>query len=231
MLDDARMADILGSGTPDYAAVEMVRASLEAGSSDNVTCIVADVVAGPLDEPLEPLLIGAAAELPRRNRGGVGGMTGMFRGHRSGDTGEMEPVPADVPNAIPNDPIDPEVVRYAPREPKRFAWLKRIAALAVVVGLVWVAAAAAYSWSQDQYYVSEHDGRVTIFRGVDANLPGLTLKRPYEESSVELDTLSDYDARQVREGIEADSLGDARRTVENLAANTDSALGSDTGGA
>ena len=42
VLDDARMADILGSGTPDYAAVEMVRASLEAGSSDNVTCIVAD---------------------------------------------------------------------------------------------------------------------------------------------------------------------------------------------
>ena len=94
-----------------------------------------------------------------------------------------------------------------------------------------MAAAAAYSWSQDQYYVSEHDGRVTIFRGVDANLPGLTLQRPYEESSVELATLSEYDARQVREGIEADSLGDARRTVENLAANTDAALGSDTGGA
>jgi protein phosphatase len=66
---------------------------------------------------------------------------------------------------------------------------------------------------------------VTIFRGVDANLPGITLQRPYEQSSIELDTLSDYDARQVREGIEADSLGDARHTVENLAANTDSAAG------
>ena len=161
----------------------------------------------------------------------MGGVTGMFRGHRSGDTGELEPVPAEAPNAIPNDPIDPELVRYAPRPPRRFTWLRRLAALAVVVGLIWVAAAAAYSWSQDQYYVSEHDGRVTIFRGVDANLPGLTLQRPYEESSVELATLSEYDARQVREGIEADSLGDARRTVENLAANTDAALGSDTGGA
>ena len=220
VLDDARMSDILGSGSPDYAVVEMVRASLEAGSSDNVTCIVADVVEGPLEEPLEPLLIGAAAELPRRNRGGV---SGMFRGHRSGDTGEMDPVPTDVPNAIANDPIDPEVVRYAPRAPRRFSWRKRIAALAVVVGLVWVAAAAAYSWSQDQYYVSDHNGRVTIFRGVDANLPGVTLQRPYEQSSIELDTLSDYDARQVREGIDANSLDDARRTVENLAANTDSA--------
>jgi protein phosphatase len=71
---------------------------------------------------------------------------------------------------------------------------------------------------------------VTIFRGVDANLPGLTLQRPYEESSIELTTLSDYDARQVREGIEANSLDDARRTVENLAANTDSAAGDATTG-
>ena len=156
---------------------------------------------------------------------------GMFRGHRSGDTGELEAVPAEVPNAIPNDPIDPEVVRYAPRPPRRFAWVRRIAALAVVVGLVWVAAAAAYSWSQDQYYVSDHNDRVTIYRGVDANLPGLTLQRPYEQSSIELDTLSDYDARQVREGIEANSLDDARRTVENLAANTDSAAGDGTGSA
>ena len=44
VLEDGRLADILSMGTPDFAAVELVRASLEAGSSDNVTCIVADVV-------------------------------------------------------------------------------------------------------------------------------------------------------------------------------------------
>ena len=43
VLDDGRLADVLSMGSPDYAAVELVRASLEAGSSDNVTCIVADV--------------------------------------------------------------------------------------------------------------------------------------------------------------------------------------------
>ena len=59
---------------------------------------------------------------------------------------------------------------------------------------------------------------MTIYRGVDANLPGITLTRPYEESSVELALLSDYDAGQVRQGIEADSLEDARRTVANLGA-------------
>ena len=51
VLDAGRLADILSSGTPDYAAVELVRASLEAGSSDNVTCLVADVVEGSPDDP------------------------------------------------------------------------------------------------------------------------------------------------------------------------------------
>jgi serine/threonine protein phosphatase PrpC len=216
VLDEDRLADILSTLTVDYATVELVRASLEAGSTDNVTCVVADVV--PDDGEVDhhgPLLVGAAADLPRRSRGGV---AGRFLGHRSGDTGELEPVPADAPGAIATDPLDPEVVRYAPREPRRFAWLKRLAVLVVLVGLVWVAAAAAYTWTQQQYYVDARDGHVTVFRGVDASLPGVDLSDPYEESDVALSRLSEYDAGQVRDGIEADSLEDARQTVDNLAA-------------
>src|SRR6478736_7452807 len=104
VLDDDRMADILGTGTPEYAAVELVRSSLEAGSSDNVTCVVADVHeagAEPADEP-EALVVGAAAER-RLQRGRTGG---LFRGHRSGDTGELDPVPAaDLPDDAPYDAI------------------------------------------------------------------------------------------------------------------------------
>ncbi|MBD8868011.1 PP2C family protein-serine/threonine phosphatase [Nocardioides donggukensis] len=250
VLDDDRMADILGSGTPDYAVVELVRASLEAGSTDNVTCLVADVLAtegesgaGTGADDLTPLLVGAAADLPRRNRGGMAGsMAGMFRGHRSGDTGELEPVPAEAADAIVSDPVDPEVVRYAPRAPRRFVLVKRLAVLAILVGVVWAVGGAAYTWTQRQYYVAEHEGQVTIFRGVDASLPGVTLTRPYEQSSVELDALSEYDAGQVRSGIEASSLSDARRTVANLddaqidpadqpvSSSTDSTAGADGGG-
>jgi protein phosphatase len=212
VLDDDRMADILGTGTPDYAVVELVRASLEAGSSDNVTCVVADVAEAD-DRPAEaPMLVGAAAELPRRRTS----VAGRFRGHRSGDTGELEPVPAEVPHAISSDPIDPEVYRYAPRPPRRFVAVKRIGALAVVLGLLWVAASAAYSWSQRQYFVGDHDGKVTIYRGIDASLPGFSLNEPYEESDLLLDELEDYAAQDVHEGIEASSLEDARSTVRQL---------------
>ncbi len=222
VLDDGRLADILSTGSPDYDAVELVRASLEAGSSDNVTCVVADVLDAStpvVDDDPEPMLVGAAAELRRRaprNRQGS-----LFRGHRSGDTGELDPVPAempdDVPFAIPSDPIDPEQARYAPRPPRRFVWVRRLLAAAIVVGVVWVAAAAAWSWSQEQYYVGQQDGQVVIFRGINADLPGVSLSSPYETTNVELDRLSDFDAGKVREGIDAGDLEDARNTVENLA--------------
>ena len=124
VLDPGRLADILSSGSPDYAAVELVRASLEAGSSDNVTCLVADLVEGSPDDPATQntqLLVGAAADMrARRTRSTkLPRTTSLFRGHRAGDTGELEPVRAEIPDevgfAINSDPVaDPESLRYAP---------------------------------------------------------------------------------------------------------------------
>jgi protein phosphatase len=221
VLDAGRLADILSSGTPDYAAVELVRASLEAGSSDNVTCLVADLVEGSPDDTatqVTPLLVGAAADMrARRTRAAKTGS--LFRGHRAGDTGELEPIRAEIPDevgfAISNDPItDPEAVRYAPIAPGRYSWLSRLLALAVVIGILWLIAAAAWSWSQDQFYVGDQDGSVVIFRGVDASLPGIDLSHTYETSNVTLDRLCKFDAGEVRDGISASSLKDARKTVE-----------------
>ena len=222
VLDGPRLADILGSGNADYAAVELVRASLEAGSTDNVTCLVADVIDDQAEGDTEPMLVGAAADLPKRGGRGMAGVGSLFRGHRAGDTGELDPVPDDIPGDVPfaiaTDPIDPEEARYAPRAPRRFAWLRRLLVLLFLVGVVWVAAAGAWSWSQRQYYVGEHDGQVTIYRGVNADLPGLELSQPYETSNIALADLSDYDQAQVRDGIGLGDLAAARRTVDNLAA-------------
>ncbi|WP_426247205.1 PP2C family protein-serine/threonine phosphatase [Nocardioides sp. LHG3406-4] len=224
VLPDERMADILGSGNPDFAAVELVRASLEAGTTDNVTCVVAEVVAaGQAISADQPLLVGAAAELPRKAQAAERG--GLFRGHRSGDTGEIPPVggaqvdlPPEVPYAVAADPIDPEDARYAPRPPGSHAWVRRVLLLATVVGIAWMAGAAAWHWTQQQFYVGEYDGVVTIYRGLNTDVPGLDLSSPYETSDVATAELSDYDAKQVREGMEADSLEDAHLTVDNLAA-------------
>ena len=226
-LTDDRMADILRSDTPDFAAVELVRASLEAGSSDNVTCIVAEVVTSEPAPALEPLLVGAAADLPRRLASGGATRSRGFRGHRSGDTGEIPPVPGDghdVPHdlhTISSDPIDPEAARYAPRPPARHTWLKRLLAASVVLGLIWIGLAFAWSWSQSQFYVGVVDGKMAIYRGLNAEIPGIEISHPYEISDVDLTNLSEENALNVEGGIEANDLDDARATVENYAALQD----------
>ncbi len=220
-LDNGRLADILSSGSPDYAAVELVRASLEAGSTDNVTCIVADVVvATDADEPSDPVVVGSAAELKRKPRSG----TSFFRGHRAGDTGELEPVAAEIPDDLPPGvpfaiDTDPEAARYAPRAPRGHTWLRRLLAVAGILGIAWMLGAAAWGWSQHQYYVGEQDGVVTIFRGVQADVPGFDLSHPYETSNVQVQLLDGFSAQSVQDGIGASSLDDAERTVQRLAAH------------
>ncbi|WP_246060829.1 PP2C family protein-serine/threonine phosphatase [Nocardioides dongxiaopingii] len=238
VLDDGRLADVLSMGTPDFAAVELVRASLEAGSSDNVTCIVADVVdaetaaADPAFAELEPLLVGAAAELKRKLP------RGLFRGHRSGDTGELEPIdaeiPGDVPFAIPSDPLlppDPEAARYAPIPPPRHTWLRRVMLLVIVVGLLWIGAAAAWSYVQQQYYIGEEDGVVVIHHGLNASLPGLELSDVVVVTTLAVDDLEEFDRESVRDGIPVDDLAEARERVEELAAKRTTSSAADGGGA
>ncbi|HEY1133284.1 MAG TPA: protein phosphatase 2C domain-containing protein [Nocardioides sp.] len=231
VLDDDRLNDILGTGTPDFAAIELVRASLEAGSTDNVTCVVADVTRQRVDT--EPLLVGAAADLPRRSAG----LTGLFRGHRSGDTGELEPVEATIPPnvgfAIPTDPIDPEAARYAPLPPRRFVWVKRFFWLVVVAGLLAAAAGAGYGFLQGRYYVGVQDGEVVVFRGFDYSLAGFSLQDAVEGTDITLDDVDELSPRlaaAIEEGLPVhDDVDGAKREFERRyeAALADAAEGTE----
>ncbi|MBZ5735531.1 protein phosphatase 2C domain-containing protein [Nocardioides sp. TRM66260-LWL] len=235
VLEDDVIAALLGDGTPDFAAVELVRASLEAGSTDNVTCVVAEVLddagaqahADELAE-LQPLLVGSASELRRRMPRGLL----STRRHRTpdGDGGEGTTSSAgavgvaDLPDhAITADPPDPEAVRYAPRAPERLRWLRAPLIGLVVLGVVWLIGAAAWSWSQRQYYIGEQDGVVVIFRGVNADVPGLSLSTPYERSDLPLSELCTYDADRVRATFGTSGLDEARQAIANLGTQVASA--------
>jgi protein phosphatase len=145
---------------------------------------------------------------------------GLFRGHRSGDTGELEPVPADIPEeagfAIESDPIDPEHARYAPRARPRFVWARRLLALTVVVGLFAMGLGGAQSWMQGQYYVGQQDGVVTIFRGIPGDVLGYQLSHPYQSTNLTVSQLSDLDAASVTDGLDPGTLDDAKKSVANL---------------
>ena len=217
VLDEDALTRILAEGSPDHAAVALISASLEAGSTDNVTVIVADLVADDAVDDVETsaaattgaMIVGAAADQPRRRGAALDG--GSLR---ATDTGELAPVPGD--QADSEEQLDPEELRYAPRAPRRFLWLRRIVVLAVVLGLVAVILVAGYRWSQGQYYVAASGEQVVIYRGIEADLPGVSLHNVEETSQLTLADLPDYNARQVRDGISASSLDDARGVVSRL---------------
>ncbi|MEP6815918.1 MAG: serine/threonine-protein phosphatase, partial [Marmoricola sp.] len=224
VLDDPALAAILRTGTAEACAVELIREALEAGSSDNVTVVVADVVDTDAEDPEEtqavligPIVVGAAAE----KRKGLGGR----RQRKKVDTGELEPVPSEPGDQRSGGGVDPEAIRYAPRPPRRFVWLRRVAVVAVIGVLLWLGGSSAYAWTQKQYYVAPSADQVAIYRGVEAELPIVRLHHVYETSQVKVSQLPDFFKGQVRAGMGATNLDDARAIVQRLGRAADCTTG------
>lgn len=191
-LEDDAIAELMALDDLDTAVNRLVDDALDAGSSDNVTVVLAEVT--EVEEAGKPVMVGAAAADPR-----VGAAWKLRRRER-----------------VMDEPVDPEEMRYAPKDPGRFGWLRKLAVLLVLGVLVWLAGSWAYSWSQSQYYVGVSGDKVAIFRGVEADLPGIKLHSLYEESDISLSTLPEFTAGDVRSGRPASSLERAREIVTNL---------------
>ncbi len=196
-----RLERVLSIGTNESVCAELLTLALENMSNDNITVVLADVVDEAAADPgAEPLVVGAASEHPRawsRLRGWA---------HRE------EPEDAML---LPED-IDPEELRYAPREPKRYRWIFRGVVAAVILAIIATVSVSSYNWSQTQYYVSSADGKVAIFQGVQADLPGIKLHHVYELQDVTLSQLPSYRRSQVVDGLSASDLADARAIVDRL---------------
>jgi hypothetical protein len=150
----------------------------------------------------EPIIVGSAAEHPR----------GAWSRLRSWAHREQ----LDSDEHLLDPDIDPEELRYAPREPRRYKWLKRGVIAAIVLALAAVGGKWSYDWTQRQYYVAADGDYVAIYQGVQADLPGVDLHHVYERQDLLLSELPSYRRSQAVEGIDADDLADARSIVERL---------------
>lgn len=201
-VEHERIERVMGIGSAESVAGELLQLALEAASTDNITVVVADVVDEPDTVLAEPVVVGSAADHPR-------GALSRLRSWAQRD--EVDP------NEHLVDPdIDPEELRYAPREPRRFRWLVRGIILLVVLGVIAGLAKVAYDWTQKQYYVSASGDNVAIFKGIQADLPMVTMHEVYETDPLLLTQLPDYRREQVVEGLAADDLDDARAIVRQL---------------
>ncbi|MGI8700619.1 MAG: PP2C family protein-serine/threonine phosphatase [Nocardioidaceae bacterium] len=196
---------VLAVGSPEAVATDLTTLALDSGSTDNVTVLVGDVVEDDEAESTVPSVVGAAGDSHR-------GPVARMRSWGQRDAAEPREIVMTDPEG------DPEQLRYAPRAPRRFLYLRRAFVLLLILAVVGGGLAFAYQWSQTQYFVAADRGRVAIYQGVDAQLPGIELNHVYEEQPLRLSALPAFRRSQVVAGLTADSLPKAKRIVAELLA-------------
>lgn len=143
------------------SADRLIELALRGGGPDNVTVVVADVVDYDYGQT-QPILAGAV----------------------SGDDGEGTAPPntaAGRASAInPRKPAAKRVVAEADEPVRKPRSRRRMAIAAVLVVLVVLAGLAiGRQIVRNNYYVTEHDGTVSIMRGVQGSLLGLSMSEPF----------------------------------------------------
>ncbi|MCX6395030.1 MAG: protein phosphatase 2C domain-containing protein [Propionibacteriales bacterium] len=182
-LENDTLAALLVGDDLTVIADRLVHASLEAGSSDNVTVVLAEVTVGP-GGTTAPVVVGAAALAPHLQI--------------ADDTETGNLTESDVED-LSTVPLDPETIRYAPLPPPRHRGLRRLLALVVVLALLGGAGYAGYAYSQTRYFLKPGPAdQVIIYRGVDLTLFGAALYDARTDTGFTLGDLDETFANRIR---------------------------------
>lgn len=204
MVTDANIAGALAEPDLGAAADQLVELALAGGGLDNVTVVIGELVedgapaederpdATTVDGARQPQLVGSAAQITRKRE------------------------PSAQTAATLSPPPDPEELRYSYVPPEHNRWVRYGAAIGVLLLAAVIASVALFQWTQRQYFVGADHGKVAIYRGVQADIPLVSLRSVDERTDVEVSRLPDWQRQQVTEGIEAMGRADAERTVAAL---------------
>jgi len=149
---------------------------------------VSVIVADLMDteEQADSILIGAAREAEVRE-----------------DLGEV-PLPVDGPPASSVVASALDIAR------QRSRWFIAGVAAAMVM-LLFVG-----RWTMDQWYVTEIDGRVALYQGVQQSIGPMPLSRLDTLTDLRTAVLPAFDRQQVRSGISTGSRADAEAVIERI---------------
>jgi protein phosphatase len=194
---------------PGVAADRLVQLAMRAGAPDNVTCIIGDIVDLHKDEPPPTAqeVVGAAAE------------------HRV-TTRAIPITPAEKAAALSREAIGTDADQAEPTEAaslvdagaptRRVRWIKIVSLVVLVLAAVIGGGYAAYSWSQQQYYVGDANGHVAIYQGIFQKVGPWEFSHVIEKSNIAVSDLPDFYRSQVASTVSTTSSQDARRLVADL---------------
>ena len=161
VVTEETLTEVLGDGSDVGTRAErLIDLALKGGSSDNITCVVADVVDLDADRSgtvsTTPEVVGAAAAHQVLATGAdattpAGKAAALTRSATADDAGWGD-----------GDDVDDDEPK--PKRHKGMLFLLLI----LVIGLVGGGGYAAYAWSQQQYFVGTDAGQIAIYRGLPA---------------------------------------------------------------
>jgi len=221
---------LAAAADPAAACEALVALALDAGAPDNVTCVVAFAVevaddpaaalpTGPVPvtadvlDSQHPMLVGAVAAL-------VGDDPGEITMSDASGTALLDHAEDDETRAH-RFSEQAEADRYAPRLQSRWRRLRRTVFAVAVVGILVIAGAFGYQWTQRQYYVGPittagAPASVGIYKGISQPISSLKLASVFEPADLRLEQLPTYQRDMVSQTISARDLSDARDIVANL---------------
>jgi protein phosphatase len=189
---------------PEEAATQLVNEARDHGGSDNITCVVVDVVDD--GERAELASAALAAEPPPPPA------SSATPARAAGPTEDDDAGAARATMAPPR--VEPERPAPTGPKPRRFTW--RVFAFLVAVVVVIAAGLAAVDWyARHTYYVGLDNGQVAIFKGRPGGLlwfkPTLDRRTSMTEQEVPPSRLPD-----VKAGKEEATRAEAQRYVNAL---------------
>ncbi|MDN5811490.1 MAG: protein phosphatase 2C domain-containing protein [Micrococcaceae bacterium] len=240
--DDITERIVRTAGSLQQTVDALVEVTLQHGSPDNVTIVMVEVAedaeddAPGVDPGLEPAP--DTGQLQVAQQGDLGASAAVIRHEMSirphalvgaaalaTQTGQIPMVTqrsaekraaailthkASEPDEVPEDrEFDPM------RRPLNRGWL--IPTFLTLMGLILVSVLwFGFAWTQTQYYVADHDGKVAIYNGVSQDLGPIKLSHVDTVTHIPTQALPSYTQQRLRNSLAARDLAHAQDIVTEL---------------
>ncbi|HEX5189301.1 MAG TPA: protein phosphatase 2C domain-containing protein [Streptosporangiaceae bacterium] len=155
----------------------------------------------------------AAAGVSSRAMAGQGTAQQSSAPRATARSGTQHSPAAAVPGRHAAEPALDEEER--PRRRRRRRWPLMTSILALFVILIGAGLIVGYQYVHSQYYVGTKNGKVTIFRGLDQQLFGVSLSSVYRPTDVPVAGLPSQDVQAIRR-LSSGSLSQATSLVSNV---------------
>ena len=214
--DEVIFRNMLTKAPAADVAEDLIGETLEAGAPDNVTIVIVDVLSDGAQTDFEPAptYVGSAAnDVVIDTRRGKGGNLLLLntrliasRLARNEDPTDFVPESDEYLEKVAaetNKRIKNRVLRQV------ITWL--LIAVVATLGLFF-----GYQYTQSKFYVGSSNGHVTIYQGIREQLGPLRFSHVFEETSIEVASLTDYQRGLIERTIYATDINDAHRIIQTV---------------